>query len=103
MLPRRTRVALAATRSWPEPSGLRAVRALCVSEQQLAQLHTVLREAIRRLRTDAGRSESAHNLAFRRNALPFEDEDVLHRNDVAFHARDLGDRHDLTCTVRETA
>ena len=57
-------------------------------------------ELLDELRPDAGRLEAALDLAFDDAGL-LEDEDVLHDDDVAFHALDLGDVGDLAGAVLE--
>src|SRR3989442_12355066 len=52
------------------------------------------------LRADAGGPQAADDLAVDVAGL-LEDEDVLHDDDLAFHALYLGDRHDLARSVLE--
>ena len=52
-------------------------------------------------RPDTGGAESAHDFAGFRDAHLVEDEDVLHRDDVAFHACELGDVGQTAGTVAE--
>src|SRR6188474_285764 len=59
-------------------------------------------ELLDELRPDARWLEPALDLAFDDPRL-LEDEHVLHDDDVAFHALDLGDVDDLTGPVLETA
>src|SRR6476660_4858662 len=59
-------------------------------------------ELLDELRPDAGRLEPALDLAFDDTGL-LEDEDVLHDDDVTFHALDLGDVDDLPGPVLEAA
>src|SRR5262245_3234445 len=53
------------------------------------------------LRADAGRTEAAHNLALLCHTSLFEHEDLLHGDDVAFHAGDLRNTDDFTCAVTQ--
>src|SRR5438309_5174121 len=48
---------------------------------------------------DPGRPEDAQDLAMRIHALGLEDEDVLHRDGVTFHAHDLRDANDFARAV----
>src|SRR5690349_13944598 len=59
-------------------------------------------ELLDELRPDPGRLEASLDLALDDAGL-LEDEHVLHDDDVAFHALDLGDVHDLPGPVLEAA
>src|SRR3954447_16807893 len=59
-------------------------------------------ELLDELGSDAGRLQPAHDLPFG-DARLLEDEDVLHHDDVAFHALDFGDVGDLARAVLESA
>jgi hypothetical protein len=50
---------------------------------------------------DAGRAEAPDDLAVLRSAELLEQEDVLHGDDVALHAGDLGDARDAARAVAE--
>src|SRR5262245_59907621 len=56
-------------------------------------------EALAGLRTHAGRAEPADDLPLLRDAELLEQEDLLHRDHVAFHAGDLGNADDLAGAV----
>src|SRR5690348_9937515 len=58
------------------------------------------RQPVGKLGADAGGAVHAPHLAAFRHSLAFEDKDVLHGNDVAFHARDLRNRSHLAGAVR---
>src|SRR5918992_6172181 len=53
------------------------------------------------LRTNAGRTEPSDHLAVGVQAELLETEDLLHGDDVPFHAGDLGDADDLAGAVRQ--
>ena len=60
-------------------------------------------QALRESRTDAAGHEIAHDFAVFSNAAFPEDENVLHGDDVAFHAGDFGDAGDFARAVAQTA
>ena len=59
-------------------------------------------QALGESRTDAGGHEVADDLAGFANATFAKDEDVLHGDDIAFHAGDFRDVGDFTSAVTET-
>src|SRR5664279_1577696 len=72
------------------------------AEEARRQMDAHHLELLDELRADAGRLEATLDLAFD-DARLFEDEHVLHDDDIAFHTLDLGDVHDLAGTVLEAA
>src|SRR5438093_287644 len=72
------------------------------SEEARREMDAHHLELLHELRTDAGRLQPALDLAFD-DARLLEHEDVLHDDDVAFHALDLGDVRDLPGPVLEAA
>src|SRR4029079_1994792 len=71
-----------------------------VAEEARRQMDAHHLELLDELRPDACRLEPALDLSFD-DARLLEDEDVLHDDDVAFHALDLGDVRDLPGPVLE--
>src|SRR5436190_23904987 len=65
------------------------------------QLHARCGETIAALRTDARRLEPAAHLAVLAKTETLEQEDVLHGDDAALHAGELGDAGDLSRAVGE--
>ena len=59
------------------------------------KLHAMGKHVIKEAGPDAGRFEAALNMAFGAHAGLAEAEDLLHGDDVALHAGDLGDADDL--------
>ncbi len=74
-----------------------------VGEQHGREIHAVRLEPVGAARPDAGRLVPAQDPLALVGPLALEDEDVLHGDDVAFHADDLGDLHDLAGAVGEPA
>src|SRR5205085_6191730 len=70
-------------------------------EKHPRQLHAVLLEPLGEARADARRLELPDDLALLVHAAPLEEENLLHRDDVALHARDLGDGGDAARAVGE--
>src|SRR5262245_28623716 len=91
-----------ATRSTIGSTGLPPPRSVRVAEEARRQMDAHHLELLDELRPDARRLEPALDLAFDDTGL-LEDEDVLHDDDVAFHALDLGDVDDLPGPVLEAA
>src|SRR4029450_6810506 len=72
------------------------------AEEARRQMDAHPLELLDELRPDAGRLEPPLNLAFDDTRL-LEDEDVLHDDDGALHALDLGDVDDLPGPVLQAA
>src|SRR5215218_1196028 len=72
------------------------------AEEARRQMDTHHLELLDELRADAGRLQATLDLALDDPGL-LEDEHVLHDDDVAFHALDLGDVDDLPRAVLEPA
>src|SRR5262245_24071132 len=77
-------------------------RSVGVAEEARRQMDAHHLELLDELGPDAGRLQAALDLAFD-DARLLEHEDVLHDDDVAFHALDLGDVRDLPGAVLEAA
>src|SRR5262245_29784881 len=91
-----------ATRSTIGSTGLPPPRSVRVAEEARRQMDAHHLELLDELRPDARRLEPALDLAFDDTGL-LEDEHVLHDDDVAFHALDLGDVDDLPGPVLQAA
>src|SRR5579862_3775965 len=83
-------------------STVRSVRAL-EFEHGRRKLNAGDRQALRETRAHAAGHEVSHHFAVILNAPLAIDEDVLHGDDVAFHAGDLRDAGDFTGTVAKPA
>src|SRR3954467_2310587 len=77
-------------------------RLVAEAEEARGQMDPHHLELLDELRSDAGWLQAALDLAFGHPGL-LEDEHVLHDDDVAFHALDLGDVDDLPGPVLEPA
>src|SRR5689334_13017675 len=92
------KIAAAATPATARVIGLSNIccspRSVAEAEEARGQMDSHHLELLDGLRPDPGRLQAALDLAFD-DARLLEDEDVLHDDDVAFHALDLGDVDDL--------
>src|SRR6202008_3581970 len=77
-------------------------RSVAEAEEARGQMDAHHLELLDELRPDPGRLQAALDLALD-NARLLEDEHVLHDDDVAFHALDLGDVDDLPGPILEAA
>src|SRR5579872_3657588 len=63
------------------------------------QCYTRDLKAVEKARPDARGTEGSQNLSGGSDALLLEDENLLHADDVLFHAGDLGDAGDLAGAI----
>ena len=82
-----------------EPGRAHAVELRVGPEQVGRQADAVRQDVVEEARPDAGRLEAALDLSVGVDAGLTEAEDLLHRDDVAFHAGELGQAEQLAAAV----